>query len=157
MKKYTLKDTVELIGITAIVASLIFVGLQLQQDRLLVRSEVGAGSLEFSATVHLAMSDPDMSDAWAKMLDQPQSLTPSEILRIDSYLEAVRSVMLRECYLMAMGVFVECEALVQGLAAKYFANEFAQTWWRNNNNPNPVGTDDLINAVVTDVHSSGTQ
>jgi hypothetical protein len=157
MNKSTLKDTVELIGIAAIVASLIFVGLQLQQDRLLVRSEVGAVSLEFAATVHLAMSDPDISDPWAKMLDQPQNLTPSEILRIDGYLEAVRSVMLRECYLMAMGVFVECEAMVRGMAEKYFANEYAQTWWRNNHEPNPVGTADLINAVVTNVDPSGSR
>ena len=157
MKRSTLKETAELIGIAAIVASLIFVGLQLQQDRLLVRSEVGAVSLEFAATVHLAMIDPDISDPWAKMLDQPQNLTPSERLRIDGYLDAVRSVMLRECYLMAMEVFVECDGLVRGLAEKYFANEYAQTWWRNNNSPNPVGTADLINAVVTSVNPSGLQ
>ena len=155
MNKSTLKDTVELIGIAAIVASLIFVGLQLQQDRLLVRSEVGAVSLEFAATVYLAMSDPDISDPWAKMLDQPQNLTPSEILRIDGYLEAVRSVMLRECYLMAMGVFVECEALVGGLAENYFANEYAQTWWRHNHGPNPVGTHGFINQVVIGVDPAG--
>ena len=157
MIKIRWKEVFEVTGVAAIVASLVFVGLQLQQDRLLLRSEVGAGSLEFAATVHLAMSDPDMSDPWAKMLDQPQSLTPSEILRIDGYLEAVRSVMIRECYLMAMGVFVECEALVRGLAEKYFANEYAQTWWRNNHGPNPVGTADLINAVVTNFDPSGIQ
>jgi len=157
MKKSTVKDIVELIGIAAIVASLVFVGLQLQQDRLLVRSQVGAVSLEFAATIHLAMSDPDISDPWAKMLNQPQNLSPSEILRIDGYLDAVRSVMLRECYLMAVEVFVECEGLVRGLAEKYFANEYAQMWWRNNDRPNPVGTADLINAVVTSVYPSGIQ
>ena len=33
MKKYGWKDTAELIGITAIVASLIFIGLQMQQEQ----------------------------------------------------------------------------------------------------------------------------
>ena len=46
MKKTDWKDIAELVGIAAIVASLVFVGVQLQQDRRFARSQAMADMLE---------------------------------------------------------------------------------------------------------------
>lgn len=46
MKKADLKDIAELVGIAAIVASLVFVGVQLQQDRRFARAQAVAEMLE---------------------------------------------------------------------------------------------------------------
>jgi hypothetical protein len=157
--KARLKDLFESIGVIAIVASLIFVGLQLQQERELMRSELGANSQEFSATIDLAFTDPDMSAAWAKMLDSPEDLTLEEMLRVNGVLQAVRRLFLRECYLLAMDVFGECDSLVRGQAAQYFGNKYAQAWWKAYNEPSKLGGDPydtrgLINEVVTSVDTS---
>lgn len=45
MKFKVWNEIAELIGIAAIVASLVFVGLQMRQDHVIARSELGAGSL----------------------------------------------------------------------------------------------------------------
>lgn len=152
----------ELIGIAAIVVSLIFVGFQLQQDRLLMRSELGAGSQEFSASIELTLSDPDVSSAWAKMIDRPEDLSTEEMVRVNSVLSALRRLFLRECYLVQMEVFKECEDLIFGQATRYFGNKYAQAWWQTVHAPvrlrvDPYGTADLIDAIVTSVDISASQ
>ncbi len=157
MKSINWKDIFEFFGVAAIVASLLFVGLQLQQDRRLTRAELGSASLQFRAAiaVGLATSDSDISDVWVKMLDHPQDLSMAEMVKINGVLESARDMMLRECYLKAMEVFGECESLVGGVARVYFSNDYAQAWWRHTHSLNPFGTADVINEIVTSVDTSG--
>jgi hypothetical protein len=145
----------QVVGIFAVVASLIFVGLQMQLDRRLARAELGSGSLEFRAMVELARSDPDISNAWAKMLEHPQDLTVTEMVSVNGILRSANLIAVRECYLLAVEVFVECEGIVSSVAEDFFANEYAQTWWRHNSRSNPFGTADFINDIVTSVEPSG--
>ena len=155
MDSSKLNDWLQVIGLFSVVASLIFVGLQMQLDRRLARAELGAGSLEFVASVALARSDPEISNAWAKMLERPQDLSATEIVRVNGILHSARQIIIRECYLLAVEVFVECESLVSGTAEDFFASEYAQAWWRYNFRPNPFGTADIINDIVTSVDPSG--
>jgi hypothetical protein len=156
------KELFEVFGMIAIVASLIFVGLQLQQDRHLIRAELGAHSQDFSAMIDLALGDPDVSRAWAKMLERPEDLSVEEMLRVNSILAAARRSFLRECYLVALEVFVECEGLIHGQATQYFGSKYAQSWWRTRAEmigvrPDPYGTRDLIDEIVTDIDESANQ
>jgi hypothetical protein len=149
-----LNDWMQVIGIFAVVASLIFVGLQMQLDRRLARAELGSVSLEFRALVELARSDPDVSSAWAKMLESPQDLSASEMVSVNGILRSAALNAYRECYLLAVDVFVECGAIVRAIAKDFFANEYAQTWWRHNFRTNPFGTADVINDIITSVEPS---
>jgi len=150
-----LNDWMQVIGIFAVFASLIFVGLQMQLDRRLARAELGSVSLEFRASVELARSDPDISKAWAKMLESPQDLSASEMVSVNGILRSAALNAYRECYLLAVEVFIECEAIVRAIANDFFANEYAQAWWRDNFRENPFGTAVLINDIVTSVDPSG--
>ena len=61
MKPSNLKDSAELIGIVAIVASLIFVGLQMQQAEVIARSEMNASILANRIEMHAAIIEhPDI-------------------------------------------------------------------------------------------------
>jgi len=156
------RELFEVIGVVAIVASLIFVGLQLQQDRHLIRAELGAGSQDFSAMVDLALGDPAVSSAWAKMVERPEDLSVEEMLRVNSVLAAARRLFLRECYLVALEVFVECESLIHGQATQYFGSRYAQSWWRTRSDTlglreNPVGTRALVDEIVTSVDVTASQ
>jgi hypothetical protein len=156
------KEQFEIVGMFAIVASLVFVGLQMQQDRHLMRAELGAHSQDFSATIDLSLGDPDVSSAWAKMLEHPEDLSLDEMVRVDSVLAAARRLFLRECYLVAMDVFVECEGLIHGQATSYFGNKYAQSWWRARSDsigsrPDSYGTREMINEIVTSIDVSANQ
>jgi len=155
MKSIGWKNIAESVGVIAIVASLLFVGLQLQQDKRLTRAELGSFAMEYSSSVSFGLSDPEVAHVWAKMLDNPEDLSSAEMVQIGGILRSVRTIMLRECYLLAMDVFGECESTVRAAAKTYFSNEFAQAWWRNYHDQNPYGTGDFINDIVTSVDITG--
>ncbi len=155
MRSIGWKDIVEFVGIIAIVASLLFVGLQLQQDRQLARAELGSDANEFMGIVDLGMSDPEVGRVWAKMLDSPQDLSLAEMVQVDGILRSVYVMMLRECYLVAMEVFSECQSLSGVVAKNYFSNKYAQTWWRHSNKPSDYNFDDVINEIITSLDASG--
>jgi hypothetical protein len=134
---------------------LLFVGLQLQQDRDLARAELGSDANEFMRLVDLGMSDPDIGQVWAKMLVSPQDLTVAEMVQVDGILRSAYTMMLRECYLVTMEVFTECQSLAGVVARNYFSNEYAQTWWRQSFKPDDYSSDDIINAIITSVDSAG--
>ena len=155
MSSSSWKDIAEFIGIIAIVASLIFVGLELQQDRQLTRAQLGSNANEFMAQVDLSMSSPDVGLVWAKMLQSPQDLTVAEMAQVDGILRSAYTMMLRECYLVIMEVFSECQTLVGVVARNYFSNEYAQAWWRHANKPGDYDSGDVIGEIITSLDVSG--
>jgi hypothetical protein len=124
-----------------------------------MRSELGAVSQEFSATIELTLANPEISGAWAKMLERPEDLSAEEMIQVNSVLAGFRRLFLRECYLVTMEVFGECESLIRGQATHYFGSRYAQSWWRavhasETEKINPYGTSDLIDELVTGVDVS---
>ncbi len=67
MKTTNWKDIAELIGIGAIVGSLIFVGFQMRQDKLIAEAQIYAERDD--TTVNLAQLIGQNSDVWKKGLD----------------------------------------------------------------------------------------
>lgn len=130
MKSTNWKDTAEIIGIAAIVASLVFVGMQMRQDRILARAELGAGSFESIAALRLEMTSLEFAETFVKVLENPEQLTTAEKLQVNGYLDAVKLLLIRECYLMERGVFTECDIMVNEYGPFFFGNRYAQTWWR---------------------------
>lgn len=122
---------VQVIGMAAVIASLIFVGLEMQQDQRLVRSELGSQSFENSVALELVAADPAMASAFLIMQERPEDLTPEQEILVNSVLFSAKLLMNRECYLVNRNVFVECEGLVRSMAARYFSNDYAQFWWKN--------------------------
>ena len=155
MKSTSWKDIAETIGIIAIVSSLIFVGLELQQDRALTRAQLGSNANEFMAEVDLGMSSQDVGQVWAKMLQSPEDLSVAEMAQLDGILRSAYTMMLRECYLVIMDVFSECRTLVELVAKNYFSNEYAQAWWRHANKPGDYDSGDVIGEIITSVGASG--
>lgn len=140
MKFGNWKDALEAIGLVAIVASLIFVGVQLRQDQVIARSELTSESFILMIALHKSLLDPEFASTYARMLDRTEDLSLEEMVQIDSLLGAVRTMYIRECYLRNRGIFVECDEIVRDTVEKYFGNWYGQSWWRLNK---PRSTDDL--------------
>lgn len=77
MKKSNWKDTAELIGIVAIVASLIFVGYQLQLDRRIATAQLETSNFEARYAINQLISDN--ADIWLRANDG-EELTREEAL-----------------------------------------------------------------------------
>lgn len=126
----TWNEIAELVGIAAVVASLVFVGLQMRQDRVVARSELAAGSFESFADLRREMTGPELASTYAKMLERPEELTTAEQLQVNAYLDAAKLLIIRECYLYQRGIFTECSIAVHEYGPYFFGNDYAQEWWR---------------------------
>ena len=78
MKSTNWKDVAEMVGIASIVASLVFVGLEMRQDHIVARSQLAAGTFENLAALRQEMTGPEFAATYAKMLEQPEQLTTAE-------------------------------------------------------------------------------
>jgi hypothetical protein len=130
MKSTNWKDVAELVAIASIVASLVFVGLQMRQDHVVARSELGAASFESLASLRQGMTGSEFAATYAKMLEQPEQLTTAEQLQVNAYLDAAKFLIIRECYLYERGIFAECGIIVREYGPYFFGSRYAQTWWR---------------------------
>jgi hypothetical protein len=115
MDSAKLNDWMQVIGIFAVVASLIFVGQQLRLDRQIARSD---GWLQFEET-QILMSDliGQNSELWIKGLDG-EELTPAERLRFDAIVSSVRARFASRFERSSMGV--------RGSPAELEPQKFAQ-------------------------------
>ena len=83
MKLSDWADIAEIIGGVAIVASLIFVGVQIEENSRAVRSGTFQAITESDMTVIATlMNDPELSRLYATFTDSPGSLTEVEIFRV---------------------------------------------------------------------------
>ncbi len=67
MSQARMKDWLETLGIIAVVASLVFVGLQMKQDRKIAVADSYAGVVD--STLHVAELIADRSELWRRGLD----------------------------------------------------------------------------------------
>jgi len=151
MKNINWKVSAELIGIVAIVASLVFVGMQMQQDRVHARAELGADSFSNLALMSLELTGVDFAPVFAKAVQKPEELTTAEKLQVNGYLEAFTYLVIRDCYLKERAVFVECDIIVREYGPRFFGNHYAQTWWKLQKAGDLGFMPDWVDAVITDI------
>ncbi len=142
------KEVFEAVGLVAIIASLVFVGLQNRQDQAIARADLGSRTGEIQIGIKEILTRQDFAQVWAKMLGQPQDLTFAEKIQVEGFLELAQESFYRECYLMAVGVFGECEDVVHKNASLFFGSKYAKDWWKDNP---MVGRSEWMNDVVENV------
>ncbi len=154
MDSAKLNDWMQVVGIFAVVLSLMFVGLQMRQEQELARADLGSRGLETLIDLRLHASDPTFAITYSKMLDQPSELTDGEMIQINNYLSAGLSLFVRECFLLARDVYAECDDMFKVHAPFFFGSEYAQAWWKRNWKPGPytpAWMNDEIDSLDVDV------
>jgi hypothetical protein len=147
VNKLNWRVLIETVGVTAVVLSLIFVGVQLWQDRLLARSQLGAESLEAFNSIMLETLDPEFAEVFAKMVEDPNNLTTAEMVQLNGFLQSVKVLFVRECYLVQRAVFEECAGIIGAQVPRIFGNSYAKSWWRARWQSGGV-LEDWVNSLV---------
>ena len=84
MKKIEWKGIAEIIGISAIVGSLIFVGLQIRQDQNVAVSQILQSTLAAEVEIHIALAEHAEVLAKARNADE---LSDAEIIAIEELID----------------------------------------------------------------------
>ena len=130
MKAKSWKEAFEAVALIAIVASLVFVGFQLNQDRVIARAELTSDSFQLINSVQQSLTEPELAKTFVKMLDRPEELSLDEKVQIDNLFSSVNTLYVRECYLKGRGILGECNAIIQATAQRFFGSRYGQSWWR---------------------------
>ena len=156
MALFSWKEVIEGIGVLSIVASLVFVGLQINQDQELARAQMGSETSEYVSAIYLTMADREFSSTFAKMLQEPENLTSQEMVQLNGVLASVAELIFRECYLLDRGVYAECNSFIEVHGNRFFGSRYAQTWWRHNRPPSFYGLTQEFDSVIEDIQENAT-
>lgn len=151
------KEVVEAIGVISIVASLVFVGLQMKQDQEIARAQLGSETSEYVSAIYLAMASPEVSSTFTKMLNSPDKLTSDEMMQLNGLLSSVAELIFRECYLYDRGVFAECDSFIEVHGKRFFGNPYAQSWWRHSRPPSLFGLTEEFDSVISAIDENSTK
>ena len=110
MDRQNLKDTLEAIGVIAIIASLVFVGFQLRQTEESLEMQFLQGeTLSFQEWIGRVSENPELADALVISETRPSDLTPGQRMQVRAWLEEWLSQMATWDNLHNHGVFPESE------------------------------------------------
>lgn len=157
MVSYSWKEVVEGVGVLSIVASLIFVGLQMKQDQEIARAQLGSETSEYVSAIYLAMAAPELSSTFTKMLHEPERLTPDEMMQLNGLFSSASELLFRECYLFDRGVFTECSSFIEVHGKRFFGNRYAQIWWRHNRPPPIFGLTAEFDSLIANIDEDSTK
>ena len=115
-----------------LIAGLVLVGVEIQQTRDLARIELRLEGILVFQEVEIAMLGENPAEAWAKSILAPESLSPTELKILDSYLVHAVNQWRRTLFLETEGLLEvgATQRTVHGNAWFYFGNAFAKQWWR---------------------------
>jgi len=90
MESRKLNDWLQIIGIFGVIASLIFVGLQLKQSQEIAISAAYQARADAASDINLtALNTPEYTSAFAKVMARDyESITPEELVAYETYLGA---------------------------------------------------------------------
>ena len=114
-----------------ILAGLILVGLQINQNTELMRLSFYSTEEDGYLTMGATLSGETLAAAWAKAIEEPESLTTTEMVQLEAYLQNVWTQIARRDYLYEVGLYeVSGERNIAWLAKRIFGNTFARAWWQ---------------------------
>jgi hypothetical protein len=130
MNSSKLSGWIQVIGNLGVLAGLIMVAVQIQQNTVLVRAELRSNAADAWIDIDASKQSDSFSSVLAKSIIKPQDLTAAEILELDGYLFTYMDQLDRDRSLYREGIFANPpELLVHGSLQDYFGNEFARAWW----------------------------
>ncbi len=114
-----------------ILVGLIMVGLQINQNTELTRLNFYSSEEDGYLSMGATLSGETLAAAWAKAIEHPESLTTTEMVQLEGYLENLWTQFGRRDYLHDEGLYeVSAEENISWIAKRIFGNTFAQAWWQ---------------------------
>lgn len=112
-----------------LVAGLVLVALELSQSRRLVRAELGSGSIAYRQSLLESIQGEGLAAALAQSIEDPAQLGVEQQIILDAWYEDVMGQVLRQRYLLRLGVFEDpLEPFARIQARAYFSNAYARAW-----------------------------
>jgi len=118
-----------------LLAGLVLVALQLQQNTHLARATLIASQMESWVYFDQSNQSETFAVVLAKAVDSPEKLTNAEMLELTGYLRAALDLLNSHVILTDLGLFGSpLQESVGSSVKQLFGNRFAIAWWAENRN-----------------------
>ena len=124
------KDTIELIGLMAILLGLFFVYKEIEIIETIARAQLSADTNNSLFELDRLVITTELASTFAKANQDPESLTATERWQLNTFLAQVLDQYARECYYEGIGIFQECESVPRSTALKYFGGRYGRAFWQ---------------------------
>ena len=158
MKRLTLSEITniaEIIGAFAIVASLIFVGLQIRQNTNQIRANSVQMGLAFVEAQNNLLANPENAELDMKGIHDFDALSPLEKARFDALLGNVMTkfFMARQYYLQGSLPKTDFESY-EGMFASLMRSPGVTDWWNRTKDQNPKFVQEVIDGIIQRYHDA---
>ena len=121
----------ELVGGVAVIASLIYVGLQVRQNTRVMRGQAMAGLLVGQSSAETAIMGHDTAATFVKACESPADLTGEEIAKLWAYLNVVTMAgqHVHEMHSFGLATAEDRSAAIASIA-NWLSFPFGEVWWR---------------------------
>ncbi len=121
----------ELVGGVAVIATLIYLALQVRQNTLVMRSQAISSRFSGQATAEIALMGNDAAEAMAKSWERPGELSAAEMIRVENFLASALYSFIAafEAYELGLSSRREWEA-ARDMVPGYLSFHFARAWWQ---------------------------
>lgn len=132
MKSENLKYVTSLIANVGVLFGLFFLVLEVQQNSGIAATQARMDFASGWRDIDSLRQDESFAVLLTKSYDNPGALSVIEVTRLDAYYWGILDQMLSAHVAATTGVRQGAfESTADQAAAIYFANEFAQAWWRH--------------------------
>lgn len=123
------KEVRDAVGALAVIAGLVFVGVEIRQNTRLVEAQLESDEHSDWVVVDGSKQSEQFAEVLAKSIERPRELTLAEMVELDGYLYTYLDLLWRRSVLHEMGLGQDLDAEAMTTAQDYFGNEFARAWW----------------------------
>lgn len=125
-----LGDWLHMMASFGVLAGLIMVGLQIQQNTVWVRAEMASSFADAWMDIDSSKQDGAFAAVLAKSIEQPEDLTLAEMIQLDGYYFTYLDQLERERQLGGLEVSEDSiDRLIAATLPHFFGNAYAQAWW----------------------------
>ena len=124
------KDSIELIGLLAILLGLFFVYKEIEMIETVARAQLSADLNNGLFELDRMAIGPELAPTFVKANVDPESLTPTERWQLTMFLTQVLEQYLRDCYYESLGIFEECESVARDTSLRYFGSRYGRAFWQ---------------------------
>ena len=128
-----------------IIAGLVLIGFEMNQNRHLVRGELGTQQRDYYQQIYDSVSGEDIRSILSLAITEPEKLSLPQLMAIDKYMHNVTGHIHRERLLYDFGIFKDDPAgFERWVVQQFFGNKYSRIWWAENKSEFPVESIQVI-------------
>ena len=123
----------EFFGAVAVVATLAYLAVQIRQNNVLAKAETVNDIYRGWEAIYITEYETGIQELFIKSIEQPDDLTPSEIMKLSAYLNTIMNLYSRQSSMFfRYGLAYDPTDDLVVAAQHYFGGRFARAWFYEN-------------------------